>query len=231
MDRRSISIVIPIHKMENAHYFLERNLTSIALQNFRDYEIVISDDCEDETMQLWIQEIMGSLKIGCVYLKNPRNKGMANNTNNAIDNATGELIKILYLDDYFYHRGSLSEIMKHFTPMTWWLATGCTHTLDGVNTFNDHRPYFSESANTIGSPSVITFRRSIKERLDPNFHWVLDLDWYKQLYRGYGKPKIYDAINVVIGVGTHQMTNILTEERKHQEHLLLKLKYEQATVT
>ena len=102
--------------------------------------------------------------------------------------------------------------------------------MDGINTFNDHLPYFSDSENTIGSPSVITFKNGIKERFDPNFHWVLDIDFYKQLYRHYGKPKILDKINVVIGIGTHQQTSLLSDERKQLEHKLLKLKYEQATI-
>lgn len=227
MEKRKISLVIPIYPMENARYFLERNLTSIAHQNFKDYEIIISDDGDMEQI---VAEILKPLGIGCLYIKNPRDKGMANNTNNGIDNAQGELIKILFQDDYFYHKGSLGEIIKHFTPHTHWLATGCTHSMDGINTFNDHQPYYSESENTIGSPSVITFRQAIKLRFDPNFKWVLDLDFYKQLYYQYGKPKIYDRINVVIGIGIHQETNKLTDLQKAKEHQLIKLKYEQSLV-
>lgn len=227
MITRDISIVIPVYDMDNGRYFLERNLTSIAAQTFKNYEIVISDDGNLKDV---IAEIVSKLKIGCVYVVNPRTPGMANNTNNAIDNTTGKLIKILFQDDYFHNTESLSEIIKHFTPTCSWLATGCTHSLDGINTFNDHRPYYSDSENTIGSPSVITFKREVKQRFDSNFQWVLDLDWYKQLYQEYGKPKIYDQPNVVIGVGLHQETNKLSDQQKAKEHQLLKLKYEQSLV-
>lgn len=211
--------------MDNATDFLKRNLDSILIQSFKDYEIVISDDSDDDYLKIWLN------KYPVKYFKNKGEKGMANNTNNAINNATGEIIKILFQDDYFATRKSLEEINQAFTNTCWWLATGCTHTMDGINYFNDHVPYYSESDNTIGSPSVITFRKEIKERFDPNFHWVLDLDWYKQLYRKYGKPKIYDRMNVVIGVGFHQKTNLLSDERKNLEHKLIKLKYEQHTST
>ena len=217
-----VSIVIPVYGMTNAQYFLERNLKSIYIQSFDDYEIVITDDSDDDNLKNWIQ----TLDLPIKYLKNRGNKGMANNTNYAIDQAEGELVKILYQDDYFYDSRSLENIEKAFTSTCWWLATGCTHTFNGINTFNDHKPYYSESDNTIGSPSVITFRREIQERFDPNFHWVLDLDWYKCLHRKYGKPKIYDRVNVVIGIHNAQKTYLLSDDEKNKEHLLLKRKHE-----
>jgi len=208
--------------MDNAQALLERNLKSIYIQSFDDYEIVISDDSEDDMLHSWLRKFDLPIK----YFKNLTGHSMAQNTNNAINNATGELVKILYQDDYFYDSNSLRDITQHFTERTKWLATGCTHTIDGVNTFNNHRPYYSDSENTIGSPSVITFRREIKERFDPNFHWVLDLDWYKQLYIKYGKPKIFDKVNVVIGIHPGQKTYLLSDERKNFEHQLLRKKYE-----
>jgi glycosyltransferase involved in cell wall biosynthesis len=229
--QRKISIVIPVYNMVNAYYFLRRNLVSIAKQTFRNFEIIISDDTDTENLKETLMGILAEVQLGCLYVKNPRAPGMANNTNNAIDNAQGKLVKILFQDDYFYDQDSLAKIVEHFTPTTRWLVTGCTHSLDGVTTFNDHHPYYSESENTIGSPSVITFPRDVPIRFDPNFYWVLDLDFYKQLYRKYGKPKIYDQVNVVIGVGMHQETNNLSDERKAKEHQLLKLKYEQSVKT
>lgn len=211
--------------MDGAQDFLERNLKSIYIQSFDDYEIVISDDSDDDYLKIWLSKI----ELPIRYFKNPGTHSMANNSNYAIDQAQGELIKILYQDDYFYDSRSLENIVKAFTPTCKWLVTGCTHTLDGINFFNDHQPYYSESENTIGSPSVLTFKREITERFDPNFHWVLDLDLYKRLYQKYNKPKIYDQVNVVIGVGLHQKTNLLSDQRKALEHRLLKLKYEQAT--
>lgn len=220
-----VSIAIPVYEMENAEYFLDRNLKSIYIQSFDDYEIVISDDSKTDNLKNWISKIDMPIK----YYKNPLQSGMANNTNNALNNSTGDLIKILYQDDYFYDSRCLEEIVMHLTPNYQWLVTGCYHTLDGQNLFNHHRPYYSESENSIGSPSVVTIRQEVKERFDSNFGWVLDLDFYRQLYRSYGKPKIWDKPNVVIGVGVHQETHRLSDYEKAREHQLLKLKYEQST--
>jgi len=222
MKNPKVSLVLPIYEMDNAQYFLERNLKSIYIQSYDDYEIVISDDSENDILKTWLKRIDLPIK----YFKNLGNHSMAANSNNAIDHATGDFIKILYQDDYFYDSNALKDIMEHFTSHYQWLVTGCTHTMDGVNTFNDHKPFYSETENTIGSPSVLTFRQAVKERFDPNFHWVLDLDLYKTLYRKYGKPKIYDKVNVVIGIHQGQKTFNLSDERKTLEHQLLKKKHE-----
>ena len=215
-----VSICVPIYPMENAQDFLERNIKSIYIQSFDDYEIVISDDSEDDTLQIWLSR----LDLPIRYFKN-QNHGMANNTNNAMNQAEGELVKILYQDDYFYDSRSLEKIVEHFTKTAWWLVTGCTHTMNGTEFFNDHKPYYSESDNTIGSPSVITLRREIKERFDPSFHYVLDLDFYKRLNRLYGKPKIYDQVNVVMGIHSGQKTHLMSEREKIMEHQQLKIKH------
>lgn len=220
-----ISIVIPVYNMDGSARFLKRNLDSIKAQNFKDYEIVVTDDSEDSQLA----DLCSNYNVR--YLKNTGKKGMANNTNFAIDQAQGDLIKILFQDDYFYTEDSLGEIVKHFTPSAEWLVTSCTHQIDNPRqvTGNPHKPFYSDSENTIGSPSVLTIRKDVTARFDPQFQWVLDLDLYKQLYRLYGSPKILQDINVVIGLGDHQTTNHLTDEFKIAEHQLLKQKYDSRT--
>lgn len=215
-----VSLVVPVYNMDNSLDFLKRNLESILKQTFTDYEIIVSDDSNDDLIETWLS------RYKVKYFKNTGDKGMANNTNNAITNATGDLVKILFQDDFFFTENSLKQIVDHFTDRTEWLVTSCLHSMDGKTFFNEHKPYYSQSDNTIGSPSVTTFRRSIDELFDTNFHWVMDLDWYKRLYYKYGKPKIYDKPNVVIGIHPGQKTHLLTDERKILEHKLLKIKHE-----
>ena len=67
-----ISICIPYYpQMKNADFFMKRCLDSIEKQTYKDYEIVITDQGK-----------------------------MAENTNTAIKQAKGEIIKILFMDDY-----------------------------------------------------------------------------------------------------------------------------------
>src|SRR3990167_6659456 len=102
-----VSICVPIYEMDNAQYFLERNLKSIYIQSFDDYEIVISDDSENNMLKTWLSKFDLPIK----YFKNLGSHSMAHNSNNAINQSTGDLIKILYQDDYFYDSRSLENIV------------------------------------------------------------------------------------------------------------------------
>lgn len=191
-----VSIAIPIHKMMNFDFFLDRCLASIREQSFQDYELVITE--------------------------NPN--GMAANTNEAIKRSTGDLIKILYMDDYFADKHALQRIVDAFKGN--WMATGCEH--DNGKRCNPHKASFDgipNGQNTIGSPSVITIKNGLDVYFDEKMTWLLDVDFYKRLNEKFGPPEILDDINVVIGVGDHQMTHILSDELKANEEQYLKQKY------
>lgn len=189
MKTPHVSIAIPVYKgMENGDFFLERCLNSIRMQSYQDFEIVITD------------------------------KGkMAENTNNAIKACKGDIIKVLYQDDYFAHKDSLKRIVEAFKGG--WLVTGCEHD-DGISRERPHLAEWNENIhikNTIGSPSVLTIENIKPLMFDETMTWMLDCDYYKRLYERYGPPTILDDINVVIGVGEHQTTAILSDEIKNNE--------------
>ena len=192
-----ISVCVPIHPMKNAAFFLRRLIESIEKQTFKDYEIIITSDGK-----------------------------MAENSNSAIRKAKGEIIKILYMDDFLAHSDSLQVIADNFKGG--WLATGCLHT-DGNSISNPHFPAWShevaKGVNTIGSPSVIAMENNNPPLFDENLSWLLDCELFGRLYEHYGPPTLVNDLNVVMGVGSHQMTNILTNEQKMSEQEYLNKKY------
>lgn len=224
-----ISIVVPVYNFDGSIPLLQRNLNSIFIQTFKDYEVIVTDDTPGNEIYDWLVQYTQATGLQIEYCRNPNGKGMAKNTNYGIDQAKGELIKILFQDDYFYDYKSLGYMESYFTPTVNWLATGCIHTYDGQTLFNPHEPYYSKKENTIGSPSVTMFRREIQERFDPQFDWVLDLDLYRRIQKRYGLPKTLKLVNVVIGLHPGQMTNQLSDERKAFEFELLNQKYESTT--
>lgn len=184
--------------MPHADYFLLRLQDSLEKQTFQDFEIIITKEGK-----------------------------MAENTNAGIKKAKGKLIKILYQDDYLAHEQSLQEIVDNFDKG--WLVTGCVHSNDGETVFNSHTPEWNEDIhirNTIGSPSVLTIENNDPLLFDELMTWMLDCDYYKRLFQRYGKPTLLNDMNVVIGVGEHQTTHILSEERKTTEYKYMKKKYE-----
>ncbi len=78
-DKPYLSLAIPTHSMLSGEYFLTRLLDSLWNQTFQDFEIVITDNSDDNV----IKDICESYRTGIKYFRNPR-KGMAQNTNEAI---------------------------------------------------------------------------------------------------------------------------------------------------
>ena len=193
-----ISFCIPIHNMENGAFFLWRAVQSIMSQTFKDYEIIITQE--------------GSMPV---------------NTNAGIKKARGELIKILYMDDYLAHPNALQEIVDHFKGQ--WLVSGCLHDEDGVLK-SPHYPSWNDSIhlgqNTIGSPSVLTIRNDGHLLFDETLSFLLDCDLYKRYYKQYGPPTILKDLNVAIGLHAGQTSNLMPQEEKEKEYKYIMTKYE-----
>lgn len=221
-----ISVCIPTHDVINGNFFLARCLNSIFEQNFDDFEVVISDDGNGKETERIINEFvmksMGEKKVKVSYYQtgDDEKKGASANTNRAMKKATGELIKILHMDDYLANKDALKEIVDNFKGG--WLVTGCLH--DNSDwLYNPHYPSWNDNMrkgnNTIGAPSVITVKND-KEMLffDEDLKWLFDCEYYDRMYKKFGMPTILNSLNVVIGIHPNQMTNILTDEEKKQEN-------------
>lgn len=208
-----ISIALPIHSMKNASHFLQRCLDSIIDQTYEDFEVVITDNSDDDKLEKLIRTYGMPIR----YSKNPR-KGMAQNTNEVIKRSTGDLIKILYMDDYLAHNNALQDIVDIFRG--YWLITG---------TDNNRNPHWTDDIETgnnkLGSPSALTILNKTPLLFDENMTWLLDCDYYKRMHFLYGEPDILKNKNVIIGTGTHQITHLLTDEDKHKEEDYMKEKY------
>lgn len=195
-----ISIVIPFHWMEDWEFFMGRCLRSVEKQSFKDYEVILT-------------------KAGL----------MAENTNRAIESAKGELIKILYMDDYFADSQALQVIVDNFKEEDMWLATGCLHKRKEEVPHSPHLPEYTADIHTgnnrIGSPSVITLRNKGLLLFDENLSFLLDCDLYRRYYDEYGPPKLLNDLNVVIGLGEHQTSQTMPSADKFKELNYMLKKY------
>ena len=188
-----ISICIPFHWMKNWQFFMMRCLESIEKQTFKDYEVVL---IKHSTMPVTSNRVMESAK--------------------------GEIVKVLYMDDWLDSEDYLEKIYETFLDdeVEWVITSASTN----------KNPQWTDDIyignNKLGSPSALAYRNyAIEERFDEKLSWLLDCDLYKRLEKEYGKPKI--LTNIIVGVGIHpaQMTNILTKEEKQEEINYLKAKY------
>jgi glycosyltransferase involved in cell wall biosynthesis len=104
-----ISICIPAYK--NASY-LDVLLRSIESQTFRNYEVIVSDDSQDDEVEILCKHY--STKFSLQYHKNSPAKGSPANWNMVISLAKGEWIKMMHDDDWFAGKASLAAFAGEF---------------------------------------------------------------------------------------------------------------------
>src|SRR5688572_1955014 len=99
-----ISICIPVYKKVD---FLKRLLASVKIQTFQDYEIVITDDTPDDSIQNLVKQF--SFKQPVKYVKNSPALGTPENWNEAVRHGSGKWIKMMHNDDWFASENSLQR--------------------------------------------------------------------------------------------------------------------------
>jgi hypothetical protein len=195
-----VSICIPYHDTPKTAFFLSRLLKSINDQTFTNYEIILTKEGK-----------------------------MAENTNAAMRKAKGELVKIMYMDDYFTSQKSLQWIVDGFSEDDMWQAVGCFHDNGDGTLYGGHTPEYTldiiTGNNKIGSPSVITLRREGMLFFDESLSFLLDCDLYQRYYEKHGPPKILTSSDIVIGIHPNQVSQTMPSEEKLQEFNYLKEKY------
>lgn len=94
-----ISIIIPTY---NSSRFIKRTIGSVLAQTFRDWELIIVDDCSKDSTELAVREFTKFDKR-IKFLKTPENSGgPATPKNIGIENAVGEYVAFLDHDDEWF---------------------------------------------------------------------------------------------------------------------------------
>lgn len=209
--------------------FLTFSLDILARQTFTDFDVVVSDYSQSDLIKKVCDAYADRLDIR--YHKNTDpTGGMSANTNNAIKQATGRILKILFQDDFLYDERALDIIANNFDlDRDHWLVTACEHSRDGVTFFRPFYPKYNadmiHGRNTISSPSVLAIKNDQPLLFDPKLKWLMDCDYYFRCYNQFGKPKIVNQITVVNRIGEHQITNTEATEairEKEYEYVLSK---------
>jgi glycosyltransferase involved in cell wall biosynthesis len=196
--------------------FLRQSFDVLAKQTFQDFDVVISDHSLDDGIENLCKRYADVLTIH--YYRNAEHRGSSSsNINNAIRQARGTLIKILFQDDFLFHEKSLEEIVGAFdVGKDHWLVSACIHTKDGAHFFRPFYPRYNKMIhlgnNTISSPSVLTIKNDHPLLFDEALIWLMDVDYYRRCYDSFGEPKILNEINVVNRMGQHQVSNTVANK-------------------
>lgn len=94
-----VSIIIPTY---NSSRFIKRTIGSVLAQTFRDWELIIVDDCSKDSTELAVREF-AKFDKRIKFLKTPENSGgPATPKNIGIENAVGEYVAFLDHDDEWF---------------------------------------------------------------------------------------------------------------------------------
>ena len=208
-----ISIAIPTWECNGRGVeFLDDLLRTISIQTFKDFQVVISDHSLDRKIQNFCEENIYDLPLRYFRCEEYRGNGPFN-TNNAIELCEGEIIKIMFQDDFFYDDESLEKIVSEFNSDFDWLVCGCNHTFDdGYNFINEMYPKWNDNilngVNTISSPSVVAFRKKVfdKVKFDINLKMMMDCEFYHNLKCNFGDPVYLNDILVTNRIHRDQIS-------------------------
>jgi glycosyltransferase involved in cell wall biosynthesis len=187
-----ISIVLTIHDPEEVfESFLREALSTIKNQSKRPAEVLISGNSKPSYLEDILEEYREFYTLK--FFLNESNS-TTSNLNAIIPFSSSAITKILFMDDFFIDNQALQEIENKFNDSDLiWLASGSKNYADVSKRFvRTIRPKLTkgiiEGINTIGCPSVISFRTDKFLPFNEDTAWMLDCEWYLRMTHHYGKP-------------------------------------------
>jgi glycosyltransferase involved in cell wall biosynthesis len=93
--RPLITVCIPVF---NGDRYLDACLRSVAAQTFRNFEVLVIDDCSSDR-SLDLAHAFAAVHERVRVVRNPRNLGLVGNWNRCVQLAMGEWIKFVFQDD------------------------------------------------------------------------------------------------------------------------------------
>ncbi len=216
-----LSICIPAYKRTE---YLERLLNSISKQDFKSFEVIVTDDSSDDTVKKLCSEYKEEFAIQ--YFKNIATLGTPENWNESIRHAKGDWIKLMHDDDWFTDKNSLTEFANAIgkNPHVDFLFSAFENQyLDELRSkkiranpfrlkqlFNN--PSTLLSSNVIGPPSVTVYKRDLGLAYDKKLKWLVDIDFYIRILRG-SKAIYLNKILIEVGLGKEQVTQDCFRQR------------------
>ena len=207
-----MSIAIPTwESYGRGNEFLDDLFRTIEIQTFKDYEVVVSDHSKNDDLVEVISKFQDKFNLLYVKNENDRGNGPAN-TNNAIDHCSGDIIKVMFQDDFFYDNEALEKIYNSFDDKHDWLVCGSNHTRDdGHNFYWSLYPTWNNNiingVNTISSPSVMAAKKEVFDKVlfDDKLVMMMDCEIYYHIKSKFGDP-IY-------------LHDVLVSNRVHSEQI------------
>ena len=198
MTAPKVSVLIPTY---NYARYLPEAIESVLEQDFRDFELLISDDCSTDNSAEVIARY--AARDGRIRFQiHPKNLGMVENWNWCLSQARGEYIKFVFGDDKLLSPsaiGKMAALMESDPAIS--LVSTASKVIDArstaIETRNNFHPGICDGkkvvvkclerpANLVGEPTLVLFRKQHAARgFDARYRQLADLEmWFHLLDNG-----------------------------------------------
>lgn len=208
-----VTVAIPTY---NNLKDLKRALDSVFMQDFEDYEIVITDDSKNNETEDYIKAL-DNPKIR--YFHNIPSLGPSKNWNYMINLSKGEYIKILFDDDWFLTKDALRkmvELMDNNPQSDFGYCKQIGFKRGTQKVVHRHAEKYVKRLqndpmelflyNRISAPSVVIIRNSLPCRFDENIIWSNDTDYYMNVLTTNNKIAFIKEELIALGCPATQLT-------------------------
>ena len=230
MNSPKVSVLIPVY---NGARFLGNCMESVMAQDFRDLEILLSDDgSRDDSVK--IIEHYAARERRIRWWKNARNGGLTANANVCLRAARGDYVKFVHQDDLLLSAAAISKLAAALDENPGVSLAACRQHLTGSRT----RPLaFSKAAgiydgrrlivasleqntNLIGQPTLTLFRRRQAARgFDERFTGFMDFEMWCHLLEQGDYAYLAEELASWRVHEDHQTARITASRERDMEHL------------
>ena len=187
-----VSVLIPVF---NGERYLGECLDSILAQDFRDMEILVSDDNSSDGSRELIKEY-AARDSRIRWWKNSRRAGLTANSNICLRAARGEYVKFVHQDDKLLSASALRKYVEALDAYPTAVLASSHHHVTGkklpptifrfqANLYDGRQMIlncFEHNNNLVGQPSLALFRRLAAGRgFDERFVGHMDFEMWCHL--------------------------------------------------
>ena len=218
MNDENLFVSICIPAFQRVAY-LRRLLGSVAIQSYQNFEIIITDDSPDGSVQQLVEEFAGSLPIS--YSKNDAPAGTPGNWNMAIQKAKGDWIKLMHDDDWFASGSALQKFVDAaVNTKSGFIFSACNNIYSSGKEVNEYlkgwrKDMLEENTlnlfflNVIGHPSTVMHRKDTSILYDTSYKWVVDIDFYIRYLQKHNGYVYIPEMLINIGTDDTQVSHTL----------------------
>jgi glycosyltransferase involved in cell wall biosynthesis len=229
-----VSVVIPCYEYGGKGVrYLSDMFRTISRQTLKEVEVVITDHSVDTKIMDFCNDNIFDLDI--VYYRNVNNRGnVASNKNIGMELARGQIVKMMYMDDYFFTEDALEKTYNALMNSDkMWLVCGTNHTRDDGKTFDTYiMPRWNDNMlrargnNTMSGVSVISYKNdNMDVRWDSNTIMLLDVDFYYSLRSKYGDCVYLNDCLITQRVNPDALSSTTSDEDVQKEFVYCRKKH------